>query len=134
MKSGNGTASKQHLYILWHVPLIFLFKIGVTGNMRARLKEINETTFGYAVPIVFPRLWGAYYIEQFLLGILWPLKYPLNGSGGSEWRILGIIALPIVVLFWAVQFLFWFLVALLIIWLCSGQPDEPIKAILRLIF
>lgn len=132
MRSGNNTFNKQHLYCLWNLPLFWLFKIGVTGNMKARLNEINETTFGIAVPLFWGKMFGAYYIEQFLLGITYPLKWELNGSGGTEWRIFGIITWPVMVLFWVFWKVFWFWVSLLLCWLLAGCPQEPIESFKRL--
>lgn len=132
MKTGNGTVNKQFIYVLIHIPFFALQKIGITGNMRARLKEINETTFGYCLPLFFGRVFAAYYLEQLLLGLTWPLKWQLNGSGGSEWRLFGIIALPIIVFAWLLDRLFLFFVALFLAWFLAGCPKEPFAAISRL--
>lgn len=132
--SGNGTAARQYIYVLWYVfPMPWLWKIGITGNMQARLREINKTTFGVIVPIWFCKIYGAYYVEQFLLGILYPLKWHVNGSGGTEYRILGIIALPLILLAWAIDKLFLFLLTLTIVWIISDCPDEPINSLVRLL-
>ena len=126
-KSGNGTAARQYIYCLVNIPFIFLFKIGITGNMRYRLRDINETTFGWCIPVFFCRIWGAYYLEQALLWVLGPLKWQMNGSGGSEWRVLGIIALPIIFLALLIDRIFLFCVAMFVAWMLTGHPMEPIE-------
>ena len=101
--------------------------------MRNRLREINSSVFGFVFPIIFCRVWGAFYIEQLLLTVLRPLKWELNCSGGTEFRLFGIIALPIVLFAFLLDRLFLFFVALVLAWFLGGCPNEPLKAISRLI-
>lgn len=133
-KSGNGTTNRQWIYCLWMIfPNPLLFKVGISGNLWARLSEINKSTFGVVVPVFACRIWGAYYWEQFILGLLYPLKWRVNGSGGSEYRLFGIIALPLILLAFLLDRLFLYLVSIIVIWFLSGCPQEPIRAILQLL-
>lgn len=131
-KTGNNTLNRQYIYCLIHFPLIAIFKIGVTGNMRARLVEINKTTFGFCLPVFFCKVWAAFYIEQFILGLLRPLKFELSGSGGSEWRFFGIVALPIILAAYLIDKMWLLFVSLFICWILAGCPHEVIKSLSRL--
>lgn len=90
----------QILYLMINFPLIFLVKIGITGNLQQREKNISETTPGIAVPVIAFYLYNAHGLEQWLHRVLAPLNVRLKGSGGTEWfLILGlVIALPVLIL------------------------------------
>lgn len=81
-------------------PLIFLVKIGITGNLQRRKKNISDSTFGIAVPIIIFYLYNAHGLEQWLHRVLAPLNVRLRGSGGTEWfLVIGlVIALPILII------------------------------------
>lgn len=87
-------------------PLIFLVKIGITGNLQRREKDISNTTFGIAVPFIPFYLYNAHGLEQWLHRVLAPLNVRLKGSGGTEWFfILGlVIALPVLILRQVIDF------------------------------
>lgn len=133
-RTGNNTANRQYLYLLMNVPLFFLFKIGVTGDMANRKREIDETTIGKTVVLFAGRIWAAYYIEQFLLGITFPFRFSLNGSGGSEWRLLGILVLP---LMWICLLIdrFWYVFVLTALcWWEFGRGFLPLEKIVTILF
>lgn len=120
--------------MLMNVPLLFLFKIGVTGHMESRKREIDETTFGKTVVVFAKRIWAAYYIEQFLLGITFPFRFALKGSGGSEWRLLGVLVLPFMWFFLFVD-RFWYLPILFILcWWEFGRDILPFEKIITVLF
>lgn len=133
-KSGNNTINKQYLYCLVNVPFFFLQKIGITGNPKARFREINETTIGITFPIFCSEVFAAYYIEQFLLFLTYPLKIKLSGSGGTEWRMFGFITWPVMVLCWLVDRLFLTMAVLMLSLFASGIYAEFFKAFFRVFF
>lgn len=96
----------QILYLMINFPLVFLVKIGITGNLQQRKKGVSDTTFGIAVPVLVFYLYNAHGLEQWLHRVLAPLNVRLKGSGGTEWFLVFglIIALPILLIRQIVDF------------------------------
>ena len=120
MRTGNHTLARQHLYLVanptlaipaallaliatgspalaaWAAAWIMLVKIGVTGRKPARFASIAGTSPGPDIPVSLGRVWGAYYIEQFLHRLFFFLRIRWGGSGKTEWflglpGVIGII-------------------------------------------
>lgn len=111
-KSGNNTVSPQFIYVMLNIPMIWLFKCGITGNVAARRKNISETTFGLVFPIWIAFVWNAYGLEQWLHRTLNPINVRIHGSGGSEWFfIFGLLfVIPILIIRQIFDMLFFFLI------------------------
>lgn len=93
------------LYLFWNFPRILTVKIGISGNARKRLKQVDKSAPGRDFLIfAFPFMPGAYYCEQMIHWICAPLRVRFRGDGHTE-RFL----LPAVVAYFAVGGL-WFLV------------------------
>lgn len=90
----------QILYLMINFPLVFLVKIGITGNLQQRKKDISDTTIGIAVPVIAFYLYNAHGLEQWLHRVLAPLNIRLKGSGGTEWFLILalVIALPVLII------------------------------------
>jgi len=108
-RTGNHTWASQWLYVvpkplipalaflalLWYglpwpvaailAGLLMPVKIGITGNLRARFREIRKTSLGLEIPIPVAYLPGAYYLEQAIHALLWPFRFRWFGSGKTEW-------------------------------------------------
>lgn len=90
----------QFLYLMINIPLIFAVKIGITGNVSRRKKNISESVFGIAVPVAIFYIYDAHGFEQFLHRMLKPFHIPFHGSGKTEWFFVLalVLALPILIL------------------------------------
>lgn len=119
MRTGNHTLARQHLYLVanptlaipaallaliatgspalaaWAAAWTMLVKIGVTGRKPARFASIAGTSPGPDIPVSLGRVWGAYYIEQFLHRLFFFLRIRWFGSGKTEWfmGLPGLVAL-----------------------------------------
>ena len=108
-KIGNGSWSRQWVYVLVNFPYIWVSKTGITGrNVDQRLKEIDDSAPGwdfkfFSLPILF-----AYPIEQFLHSIYRKLglSVKFKGSGKTE-RFLVITIIPSVIIVFIVFLLEW---------------------------
>lgn len=125
MRTGNHTTARQYLYLvinptpalifaglIWWMGMPWQFnaivssffiltKIGITGNMKARIRDIEGTSPGIDIIVGKARIWGAYYIEQWIHRWLAFLNCPWFGSGKTEWFIglwglLGVIVYVII--------------------------------------
>ena len=141
MKSGNGTSAAQTIYLLINFPYVNRIKIGITGNLSARTKNITETTKGRAITVIALRMFWAWQIEKSIHRCLSKFHSPFSeGSGRTEW--FNVLALPFA--FFAIVgyfFVTWALIIggsmvamLTLMWIRDGCPNEPIEAISRLIF
>jgi T5orf172 domain len=137
-ESGNGTAAIQKIYIMWNLPYFHVVKVGITGNVGNRRKNISETTPGLVFPIFVVVVPFAYWLEKKMHGWFSWFNMPFgsSASGGSEWFIF--VVAPFAAVIMAVFQVFWLclsvVVTLLFLWLGSGCPDEPVEALARLIF
>lgn len=98
-KSGNGTWAPQYIYILYNRPYWFVTKIGITGYPQRRLHGIrtDPDAIGTDFYLLKIKMFGAYYVEQFLHRLFFVFKVPWKGSGRTE-RFLVIVVIPAVVL------------------------------------
>jgi hypothetical protein len=90
-------------------PYIWKMKIGISGNVRNRRRNITETTPGFAFCIWAVPLPFAEGVEQTLHGFFRRFHSPFKtGSGRSEWFLV----LPVLPLSWIIInfmfLLFWF--------------------------
>ena len=98
-KSGNGTWAPQYIYLLYNVPYWYVTKIGVTGSPANRLRSFREDTQcpGEDAYLFKVKVFGAYYIEQFLHRVFRMFRIRWSGTGKTE-RFLIIVA-PIAIAF-----------------------------------
>ena len=84
MKSGNGTAAPQWLYILGNFPRFWVVKIGIAGNLLKRERQVDKSAPGWD-GILFA-LWFpfAYHTEQWIHRKCEPLRVHFTGSGHTE--------------------------------------------------
>lgn len=84
-----------------HFPFVWWWKIGITGQSAAkRAKWIDETMWGFPIPVFFVVIPGAYGVEQWLHEVCAPLNFRFyNGSGATEWFWFpaAIFAIPVMV-------------------------------------
>lgn len=100
-KSGNGTAARQWIYVLWNFPYVWVTKIGITGYPDMRLRDIDRTSPGWDFRLFHVRTFGAYQLEQFLHAIFYPFKVRFRGSGHTE-RFLSLVIPPalLIIIIW----------------------------------
>lgn len=124
MRTGNHTANPQWLYVVINptvalpvfafalatglplAPACFLasffvlIKVGITGVPRERFRAIHKASPGIDIPVRLAWLPGAYYIEQAIHFLFFPVRLWSwgRGAGRTEW----FIALPGVV--WVVVY------------------------------
>ena len=138
LMSGNGTSAIQWLYVLGNFPILWRVKVGITGKLSNRRKNISDTTPGYVFTIFALPIPFAWQIEQSMHRVFRRLNAPFsrNASGHSEW--FNVLIAPFAIAVIAFWFLFWLLMLLLLalfaVWILSKCPREPIQAIERLIF
>jgi hypothetical protein len=95
------------LYVMIHIPLIFMFKVGITSmhiGAKKRAAGIDREMWGYPLPIFFVVIPGAYHIEQWFHRSLSAFNFRFyKGSGASEWFVLVplITVLPFMLAVWA---------------------------------
>lgn len=92
-RTGNGSKSRQWLYILINIPLIWIVKIGITGNLSRRIRQIDRSAFGWDVPIFAVKIRFAYAVEQSIHRFCSGLRIRFHGSGKTE-RFFVLAALP----------------------------------------
>jgi hypothetical protein len=142
MKSGNGTSAAQTIYLLVNFPYVNRIKVGITGNLSARTKNITETTKGMAITVLALKMFWAWQIEKSIHNCLRKFGFhsPMeSGSGKTEWHKLS--AFPFA--FFAIIGYFFLTCAivlsggllfmLLAFWFANGCPNEPVQALARLI-
>jgi hypothetical protein len=102
-KSGNGTAARQWLYLYVNVPLVFLFKIGISGNYKRRAKQVANKGFGHTVPVFAVRVPFAFQCEQAMHRFfrLFNIRY----GGSREWYLFPVapLAILVMVFVWALD-------------------------------
>lgn len=140
MKSGNGTSAAQTIYLLVNFPYVNRIKVGITGNLSARTKNITETTKGRAITVLALKMFWAWQIEKSIHNCLSAFNRPFSvGSGRTEWfsfaafpfaflAIIGYFFLT-----WAIVLSGGLLFMLLAFWFANGCPNEPVQALARLI-
>lgn len=121
-----------------NIPYVHVVKIGVTKNVSDRRKNISSTTPGFVFPIFFVFIPFNKSVEQSLHRVFRRFNMPFGKSanGFSEWFWIPVAPFAIMVMI--VHQAFWILFSLGVffgcMWLADGCPEEPIKAVLRLIF
>lgn len=133
-RSGNGTSAKQWLYLLINLPNFYLCKVGITGNLKNRLRSINDEAFGYTFPVFCFRVHFAYQIEQAILNVSKPFKFSYGQSGRSEWRIGIVVFLwPLYGLIFLFSRLFILFCTVVVLWLLFGTDILTVQKIISLI-
>lgn len=92
-RTGNGSKSRQWLYVLINIPLIWIVKIGITGNLSRRIRQIDRSAIGWDVPIFAVKIRFAYAVEQSIHRLCSGLRIRFHGSGKTE-RFFVLAALP----------------------------------------
>ncbi len=104
-KSGNGTSARQWLYLYVNIPLIFLFKIGISGNYKRRARQVSKKGIGQTIPVFAVRIPFAFQCEQALhrLFRLFNIKY----GGSKEWYLFPVapLAIAFMLLAWAMDWM-----------------------------
>lgn len=97
----------QFLYVMINLPLVWLVKIGITTNVANRKRNISESIFGIAFPVVVFYLYDAHGFEQFLHRMLKPFHIPFHGSGKTEWFFVLalVLAIPLLILRQLIDFI-----------------------------
>ena len=96
----------------------FCYKIGISKNVKKRLKRANQDTDCYLV-CAFPLFW-AYRIEQWLHKVYAHLNTPKEGiNGGTEWFYFWLPFRPAfwMLLFFALEWGILLLIILILIWI-----------------
>ena len=96
-KRGAGKSSRQYIYVLINLPFFWIVKVGITADPKRRWNDIDRSSPGKDVAIFWIKIWGAYYVEQFVLSMCSPLRRKFWGSGRTE-RFLFLAAIPAIVL------------------------------------
>lgn len=135
-KSGNGTSASQYIYLLVYLPIPLFIKVGISGNVWKRVGFISESLPGFVVPVLWVKVPWAFQLEQAIHGWLSFLSVPFMGSGKTEWFWLpaAVVLVPLFALVILAKRIWMFCLALVLTWLLSGCPQEPITAAHRLIF
>lgn len=123
-QSGNGTANKQWLYIFWNIPFIWVCKIGISGNVKTRHRQVDRTSRGIDIPVWYIRIYFAYQLEQWLHRVFSFARVRFTGSGHTE-RFFIIAAVPALILsllFFIIEWAFWLASGVFLLWLLAGQP------------
>lgn len=83
----NKSKSGWTLYLMVHLPFVWWWKIGITGQTAAkRAKAIDRAVFGFPVPVFFVILPGAYFVEQWLHREFSASNIVFyRGDGRTEW-------------------------------------------------
>lgn len=126
-RSGNGTAQRQWLYIMGNFPMLWIVKIGITGNPSARLRSVDKSAPGKDFYLFRVRIIWAYQIEQFVHALCFFLRVRFWGSGHTE-RFLFPAAIPAVVFGLAVFVLekaAWLFLIYVLFQLASCTPYTP---------
>ncbi|MBI1224087.1 MAG: hypothetical protein GC192_02510 [Bacteroidetes bacterium] len=115
-KSGNGTSSRQWLYLYVNIPLIILVKLGVSGDFRRRAKQVGKKSIGWVVPIFAVKIPFAWHFEQSMHRFfrLFNVKY----GGSKEWYFFPIIpfAITIMLLAFLLEWVILLMLFILLLW------------------
>lgn len=131
--SGNGSIWPQFLYIMISLPVPILCKVGISNKVSRRSDEVSKKVVGWAVPVFVVWIPFCWHLEQSLHRVF--AFANVRFGGGKEWFWIPILPFAVVVL--AVFQIFWIavaaLIALFLCWIAADSPQEPLKAISRLI-
>lgn len=88
----------------WLLLAFPICKIGITGNLKQRKKDIDDSTPGFIIPLAFD-IYYAYQIEQYLHRKLKFLSVRWMGTGKTEYffSIAMIVAIPVALLMQTLQ-------------------------------
>lgn len=115
-KSGNGTAARQWLYLYVNIPLVILFKIGISGNYKRRAKQVSKKGFGQTVPVFAVRIPFAFQCEQAMHRSfrLFNIRY----GGSREWYLFPVAPLAFIFMLfaWAMDWMVLVLFAVVAWW------------------
>ena len=116
MKSGNHTIAPQWLYILINLPYLWVVKIGIGGNLKARERQVDKSAPGIDLIIFAVWIPYAYSLEQAIHRLCKPLRVRFRGSGRTERFLLpaALVAIPAAlvafVLWWGSLVVFCYLI------------------------
>ena len=98
-RTGNRTWNTQLVYILGNFPFVMVVKIGITGNMKRRLSQIDKSAPGNDRVLFRMKIWGAYYLEQLVHFLCYPLRvYHFRELGGlnlGAYLLVGLLILSL---------------------------------------
>jgi hypothetical protein len=120
-KSGNGTHARQWLYLYVNVPFLVLVKIGISGDYKRRAREVNKAAFGWTIPVFAVKIPFAWQCEQAMHRLF--CCFNISYGGSREWFLFPVapVAIALMALAWALEWVFWVLVAMGFIWWMSGS-------------
>ena len=75
----------RHIYVMGNTRYLFRYKIGISNNVVNRRDCIDKSLGGSVYVIFSIKLHYAYFLEQTLHGIYYPLNARMKGSGKTEW-------------------------------------------------
>lgn len=131
-KSGNGTASPQWIYLMVCFPTVFLWKVGISGKVGRRARQVSDKVFGIAVPVFAVWVPYAWHLEQFMHGIFYMAN--VRYGKGREWFLFPVAPFAFLIMLTAMAF--WLAVAMFIClvaaWFLGGCPPEPVERLFRL--
>lgn len=115
-KTGNGTSNRQWLYLYLHFPVVFLVKLGISGNYKRRAKQVGKQSLGWAIPIFAVKIPFAWQCEQAMHKLFKLFNFHFGGS--KEWYLLPIlpIAITLMLLAFILEWLIWGIAASILIW------------------
>lgn len=112
MKKSQPPFGIANLYIMVNIPLIFLWKIGITTGLAChqRQGEISKASPGKAFVFFYVPVPRARQVEAALHRICGPLKARYyNGDGASEWFFFPAALIAFVVqIFFVLAWIFFF--------------------------
>lgn len=94
-KSGNGTIARQELYLLVNWPYVFIYKIGIGKDAKARARDKSRDHPGTYHCVAAARIEFAYQIEQLLLALTLPFFWPFFGGKEIRWGPLWLLLMPV---------------------------------------
>lgn len=125
-RSGNGTIAKQYLYVFWNLPYFWVVKVGIGGNVKRRLRQVDKENKGVDFLVFALRIPFAYQVEQFVHSAFSFLRINWSKGTGRTERFLFPVAVPAIILAVLVFFLeyaFYIILALVVSWFLAGRPD-----------
>jgi len=124
-KSGNHTSHKQWVYVLWNLPWVHTCKVGIGGNLRQRVRQVDKGNKGWDILVFAVRIWFAYDVEQWIGATCKGFKATgFKGTGKTErYKIIVLpFAITVLTITWLLQQAIFLAVACFIVWLLAGQP------------
>ena len=92
---------RRHLYVLRSSRYKFRYKIGISNHVERRRREVDDSLRGGVGIITSRKILFAYFWEQCLHKLYFPLNARMKGSGKTEWFWF-VFPLTPILLIWAI--------------------------------